>query len=263
MEGSVPTVDLVRDDFGAGPPLVILHGLFGSARNWQSHARALAAQYRVIAVDQRNHGRSPHAAAHDYLALATDLRALLDALALPSVTLLGHSMGGKAAMTFALQAPARVAKLVVVDIGPFAYADTHTPIIAAMEALPLATLTRRQDAEAALVAAVPDAAVRQFLLQNLVLDGAGARWRLNLDALRAGMPALVGALPVAADARYTGSTHFIRGGLSDRVPDADLPRLHAQFPGALVHTVANAGHWPQAEAPAAFTACLAAALAAP
>lgn len=263
MSGPDVTVDLVHDDLGTGPPLVILHGLFGSARNWQSHARTLATRYRVIAVDQRNHGRSPHAATHDYLALAADLHGLLDALALPPVILLGHSMGGKAAMTFALQAPARVAKLVVVDIGPFAYADTHTPIIAALEALPLATLTRRQDAETALAAAVPDPAIRGFLLQNLVLAGDGARWRLNLPALRANMPALVGALPVAPTAHYEGPAHFIRGGRSDRVRDADVPRLRAQFPAASVHTVENGGHWPHAEAPAAFSACLAAALASP
>lgn len=257
------TVPLVYDEFGSGAPLIILHGLFGSARNWQSQARQLAAHYRVIAVDQRNHGRSPHAARHDYAALAADIAALLARLDLADVTLLGHSMGGKAAMTLALTAPARLARLVIVDIAPLAYADQHTPIIDAMLALPLGEIRRRQQAELALAAAVPDAAIRMFLLQNLQFTADGARWRLNLPALRAAMPALVGALPVPDDTRFTRPVHFIRGANSDRVRDADLPRCRHFFPNLQVHTVFGAGHWPHAEAPAAFATCLEQALAAP
>ncbi len=248
---------LVYDEFGEGPPLVILHGLFGSARNWHSDAKRLAANYRVIAVDQRNHGRSPHADRHDYATLAGDIATLLDALDLHEVILLGHSMGGKAAMTLALNAPARLARLIVVDIAPVAYADQHTPLIEAMLALPLAEFSRRQEVERALASVVPDPAVRLFLLQNLQIDADGARWRLNLPVLRSAMPALVGALPVAADAQFAGPVHFIRGDLSDRVRDADLPRITRYFPHAEVHTVPNAAHWPHAEAPAAFKACLA------
>ncbi len=252
-------IPLTYDEFGSGPPLVILHGLFGSARNWQRYARALGARYRVLAVDQRNHGRSPHSDRHDYTALAADLTALLDELDLTRVILLGHSMGGKAAMTLALTKPTRLAKLIVVDIAPVAYADQHTPVLDAMLSLPLASITRRE-AERALESSVPDPAIRMFLLQNLQLDAAGARWRLNLPALRRSMPALVGALPVAANAQFMGPVHFIRGGRSDRVRDEDFPVIGDFFPNYRVHTVPNGGHWPHAEAPAEFEECLARAL---
>ncbi len=252
---------LVYDEFGEGPPLVILHGLFGSARNWHSDAKRLAANYRVIAVDQRNHGRSPHADRHDYATLAGDIATLLDELDLREVILLGHSMGGKAAMTLALNAPARLARLIVVDIAPVAYADQHTPLIEAMLAIPLAEFSRRQEAERALEPAVPDRALRMFLLQNLQFDADGAHWRLNLPVLRTAMPALVGALPVTSDAQFAGPVHFIRGSHSDRVRDLDLPRIAQSFPKLELHTVSNAGHWPHAEAPAEFKLSLARALA--
>jgi pimeloyl-ACP methyl ester carboxylesterase len=235
--------------------------LFGSARNWQSYARQLGARYHVIAVDQRNHGRSPHADAHDYATLADDIAALIRRLGLDEVVLLGHSMGGKAAMTLALTAPSHLARLVIVDIAPLAYADQHTLIIDAMLALPLGEIQRRQQAEQALAAAVTDPAIRMFLLQNLQFDNDRARWRLNLPALRRAMPALIGALPVSENAKFDGPVHFIRGGGSDRVRDVDLPRCRRFFPDLHVHTVAGAGHWPHAEAPAAFAACLEQALA--
>jgi len=252
----VSTVPLAYDDSGAGPPLVILHGLFGSARNWQGYAKALSSRHRVIAVDLRNHGRSPHDPRHDYAVMAADVGALLDQLNLQEVVLLGHSMGGKAAMTLALTTPARLARLIVVDIAPCAYADQHTAVIDAMLALPLADLQRRHQAETLLAAAVPERDIRLFLLQNLQMQPTGARWRLNLPALRAAMPALIGALPVAAEARFEGPVHFIRGALSDRVRDEDLAASRHCFPQLQAHTVAAAGHWPHAEAPAAFTACL-------
>lgn len=253
-------VRLVYDESGNGPPLVILHGLFGSARNWQRYARELSEHYRVIAVDQRNHGRSPHTDLHDYTALAVDVARLLEERCLTEVTLLGHSMGGKAAMTLALTDPARLMRLILVDIAPVAYADQHTSIIDAMLALPLVNITRRQDAERALEPSVPDPAIRMFLLQNLQIDAGGAHWRLNLPVLRQSMPALIGALPVTRYAQFRHPVHFIRGELSDRVRDADLPRFLQTFPDCQVHTVPNAGHWPHAEAPAEFRTCLARAL---
>jgi esterase len=256
----VSAVALVYDDLGAGPPLIILHGLFGSARNWQRYAKELSSHYRVIAVDLRNHGRSPHTTTHTYLDLADDIEALLDALELGDVVILGHSMGGKAAMTLALRSPARISKLIVVDIAPIAYADHHTPLIDAMLALPLTTTTRRA-AEIFLTEAVPDQAIRLFLLQNLILGEPGIGWRLNLPVLKNAMPTLVGALPVAAAAMFGGAVHFIRGGLSDRVLDSHRPVIEAHFPRVVIHTVDNGGHWPHAEAPAEFRTRLAIALA--
>ena len=253
-------VALACDVLGEGPPLVILHGLFGSARNWQSVARRLARHYRVVAVDQRNHGRSPHTGRFGYAEMAADLTARCDRLELDTITLLGHSMGGKTAMTFALAQPARVSRLVAVDIAPVAYADSHSTLIAALRALPLERLGRRQDADEALSAAVPDASVRAFLLQNLSLGAAGGTWRLNLAALAESMPALVAPPPGADHLQYGGDTHVIRGEQSDRVSAAHLPAFRASFPRLQVHTVEHAGHWPHAENPSGFLQALWAAL---
>ncbi|HMM77194.1 MAG TPA: alpha/beta fold hydrolase [Gammaproteobacteria bacterium] len=254
-------VELAYDALGAGPPLLILHGLFGSARNWQSVARALSDRYRVLAVDARNHGRSPHTTAMDYRLMAADVAALIERLRLGPVTLLGHSMGGKTAMTLALLEPARVARLIVVDIAPLATPDQHTAIIDAMRALPLADIRRRQQAEEALAAAVPDREVRLFLLQNFLPGAEGGAWRFNLDGLRAAMPALIDALPVPADARYAGPVHVIRGARSERVTSATLAAMQPAFLHVCLHTVAHGGHWPHAEAPAEFMLALEDALA--
>ena len=254
------SVPLVYDEFGAGEPLLILHGLFGSARNWQGYAKDLAAHYRVITVDLRNHGRSPQAAFHGYGDLAADVIALLDRLNLADVILLGHSMGGKTAMTLALTAPLRVRKLIVVDIAPVAYADEHTATIDAMLALPLSEIMRRQDADRCLAATIPDASIRLFLLQNLLVDDTGTRWRLNLPTLRQEMPKLIGALPIANNHQYLGQVHFIRGEKSDRVLPAYHPQIAHYFPTFTLHPVLDAGHWPHAEAPAAFKVALDAAL---
>jgi len=249
-------VALVYDSVGEGPPLVILHGLFGWARNWQSVARALADRYRVLVVDARNHGRSPHAAAMDYTVMAADVAALLDREAAPSATLLGHSMGGKTAMTLALTAPARVSRLVVVDIAPIATPDQHTHLIDAMLALPLAEVRRRLDADALLRAAIPDDEIRLFLLQSFVPGAEAGAWRFNLPTLRAAMPALIDQLPVPPDARYAGPVHVIRGARSDRVTRATLAAMRPYFPHLCLHTVAGGGHWPHAEAPQEFMLAL-------
>lgn len=242
---------------GAGSPVVILHGLFGAGRNWQSVAKALAARHRVFTVDLRNHGQSPHAAAMDYRVMAADVAALLARHDLHAVTLIGHSMGGKTAMTLALTDDTRLARLVVVDIAPLAYADEHTPIIDAMLALPLAAVRRRMDADTLLAAAIPDPDIRLFLLQNLRFDAGGASWRLDLPAIRAAMPALTGELPVAPEACSDKPAFFIRGGRSTRVADgAPLASIAPHFPRAAVLTIPEAGHWPHAERPAEFLALL-------
>ncbi|MSR14349.1 MAG: alpha/beta fold hydrolase [Gammaproteobacteria bacterium] len=253
-------IPLVYDEFGAGPPLIILHGLFGSARNWQNYAKTLAERHHVIAVDLRNHARSPHAPTHTYSDLAEDVAALLESLDLSDVTLLGHSMGGKAAMTLALASPARLAKLVIVDIAPVAYDDHHTSLIDAMLAMPLAEVHRRQDAERWLESLVPDPTIRLFLLQNLQFGAGGSQWRLNLPVLRAAMPELIGAITPAGGAQFTKPVHFIRGARSDRIVDSTLPIIASYFPLYAVHTVANGGHWPHSEAPTEFRVHLATAL---
>src|SRR5579864_2153866 len=178
---------------GGGAPVAVLHGLFGSGRNWATAARRLAAHRRVVTLDLRNHGSSPWADAMDYQALAEDVIATLRTLGPEQWALIGHSMGGKAAMVAALSSPDFVERLVVVDIAPVLYRTHHHGHVRAMRGLDLSRIKRRGEADAALACAVPDAAERSFLLQNLVFSETGEpRWRLNLAAIEAGMSDLVG-----------------------------------------------------------------------
>ncbi len=240
-------------DQGQGQPLVVLHGLFGTLDNWQTLARrwATEAGLRVVSVDLRNHGRSFHAPGVSYELMAADVLALLDHLALgPDLTLLGHSMGGKVAMRLALDHPARLARLVVLDIAPRA-SDMHhqDAVVAGLLAVNLATLQTRTEAAAALARYIPQAGVRQFLLKNLYRDAHNRfAWRINLPALAAALPA-IGA-SVAAAAPFLKPTLFIRGGTSDYVSaDDKLHGIPALFPNSQVATVLDAGHWVHAEKP--------------
>lgn len=242
-------VELACDDIGDGPPLLILHGLFGWARNWQSVARALSDRYRVLAVDARNHGRSPHTATMDYRLMAADVTALIDGRALGPVTLLGHSMGGKTAMRFACRHPAMVARLIVVDIAPKTYRwAQHRAEFAAMNGLDLTTLKSRAEAEQRMEAQVPDWAMRKFLATNLVRTPAGGwRWQVNLPVLTAALPDLE-ANPLQGDDRYTGPTLFITGGKSDYVSAGDHADIRRHFPRAGIEVLAGAGHNPHMDA---------------
>jgi esterase len=235
------------------PPLVIAHGLFGSGRNWGAIAKRLAADRQVIAVDMRNHGDSPWDPVHDYPAMAADLAATIAPLGRPA-DLLGHSMGGKAAMVLALTAAGKVRRLIIADMAPVAYDRTQLPYVEAMQALDLAKVTRRSEAEAALAAAVPEPGVRAFLAQSLAIGPEGAAWKLNLPVLGAEMPKIMGW--PATDGRFDGPTLFLRGADSDYVrPDA-LPRIRALFPAARVEAIPGTGHWLHADAPAAFIAAV-------
>jgi pimeloyl-ACP methyl ester carboxylesterase len=240
---------------GAGPPLVILHGLLGAAQNWGGFTQKLAPHHRVIALDLRNHGRSPWSAVMDYPAMAEDVRLTLDEMGIERAALLGHSMGGKAAMAFAFAHPERLSRLIVADIAPVTYPPQQLPLIAAMRGLDVARLPGRQAADAALAAAVPDAFVRGFLLQNLTAEPAGGyRWRANVAVLEAAMPAIAG-FP-EPDRVHGGPTLFIRGGASDYVPPAAEPRIRALFPDLRLVTIPNAGHYLHVERPAEFLAAV-------
>jgi esterase len=184
-------VPLAAVEGGAGSPLAILHGLFGSGRNWASIAQRLAEHHRVIAIDLRNHGASPWAETMDYRKMADDVRSTLRGRGHDRFSLLGHSMGGKVAMVSALEDGAAIERLIVVDIAPVAYAVRHLGYAQAMRELDLTAIKRRSDADAALAPAISDAAERAFLLQNLVLEDGRARWRLNLEAIEREMPRLV------------------------------------------------------------------------
>ncbi|MCC3155727.1 alpha/beta fold hydrolase [Hymenobacter sp. 15J16-1T3B] len=236
---------------GQGRPLVILHGLFGTLDNWQTLARQWAEHFRVILVDLRNHGRSPHAPEHTYAVMAEDLRGLFDQLQLPAdTTLMGHSMGGKVAMRFALDHPARLGKLIVVDIAPrFSDMEHQDDIVEGLNAVDFSTIQDRQQADAALARHIHSVGVRQFLLKNLYRreDNTFA-WRINLPVLTAGLAA-VGEEITAAEP-FLKPALFIRGGKSDYVTTEDkLHGIPALFPNSQVETIVDAGHWVHAEKP--------------
>lgn len=240
---------------GSGPPLVVLHGLLGSARNWGGIARALADSRRVVALDLPNHGGSPWSEAMDYPALAAEVAAAIEGLGGPAAVL-GHSMGGKAAMVLALTRPGLVERLVVADIAPAAYAHSYQPLIRALRAVPLAEVARRADADAFLAPHVPDPGMRAFLLQNLEAGECGYRWRPNLAVLAAAMDDLLGFPSFADGCRYDGPVLVLAGGESDYVRPDHLPEIHRLFPAARLETIAGAGHWLHADRPAAFVAAL-------
>ena len=238
---------------GEGPPALVLHGLFGSGTNWRTIARRLGSRLECHLVDQRNHGRSPHARGMAYPALAADVLAYLDANRLDRPGLIGHSMGGKTAMTLALSAPERARWLVVADIAPAPSPSDHRPILDALRALALDSLASRAAADAALARSVPDLGLRQFLLQNLVHGDGGLRWRIDLEAIAEALPDLTGFPSTAQGAVYEGPTLFLRGERSDYLTVHHESRIGTLFPCASIDTIAGAGHWLHAEQPIAVT----------
>mgnify|MGYP006277043271 CR=1 FL=1 len=242
---------IVKGADAAQPPILIAHGLFGSARNWGVIAKRMSAARRVVAVDMRNHGDSPWHDAHDYPAMAADLAGVIAAHG-GQADVLGHSMGGKAAMMLALTRPAAVRRLVVADIAPVAYAHTQQPLIDAMRAVDLSAVATRGDADRQLAARVPEAGVRAFLLQSL--DVTRGRWRLNLDALERDMPRILGWPQV--DGTFDGPALFLSGAASDYVQRAHRPGIKALFPNAKFAGIPGAGHWLHADRPRAVEAAV-------
>jgi esterase len=253
------TVSLFQRDLGGPgrPPLVILHGMLGSSRNWQTAGRELAAHYHVRALDARNHGGSPQADTMDYPAMVADVVGWLDAHSLPKVTLLGHSMGGKTAMLLACRHPERVERLIVVDIAPKSYRWAgHREEFAAMNELDLATLGSRAEAEARFESRVPDWAMRKFLATNLERTPAGGwRWLVNLPVLTAALPVLE-ADPLDPADRFAGPAEFVVGGRSPYVRPEDHAAILAHFPAARITVLPDCGHNPHMEAREAFVAGL-------
>ncbi len=242
-------MQLHYQSLGQGQPLILLHGLFGSADNWGKVARHFSQNYQVISVDLRNHGRSPHNASQSYADMANDLVELCDTLHLNIIHLLGHSLGGKIAMQFATQHPERVDKLLIVDMSMRAYSDAHTHLMDAMLALDLSQMRSRSEVDTALSSAITDVAVRQFLLMNLVKSGEQFIWRINLAALKANYPAMQQA--VCATAQYDKPCLFIRGEHSDYVRDEDIKDIKTHFSQARFASLPT-GHWVHAEQTQAF-----------
>jgi pimeloyl-ACP methyl ester carboxylesterase len=236
------------------PPLLIAHGLFGSGRNWGVIARRLAETRQVIAVDMRNHAGSFWAESHGYDDLAADLGQVIKANG-GRADVLGHSMGGKAAMMLALTRPDLVNRLVVADIAPVAYGHSQTHLIAAMRGLDLTGVTSRSEADRRLMATVEDAGTRAFLLQSLDLKADPPRWRLNLDLLEAEMTRITGWPEVQS--RFEGPTLFLTGALSGYVLPDHRAVIKALFPAARFAKIPGAGHWLHADRPREFEAAVA------
>lgn len=231
-------------------PLLIVHGLYGSGRNWGVIARRLADTRDVVAVDQRNHGSSPWSDVHDYLAMADDLAEVITQMG-GKADVLGHSMGGKAAMQLALTKGSLIRRLVVADIAPVAYGHDQTRHIDAMRALDLNGVTSRGEADRRLALIVPDDSLRAFFLQSLDIKAEGGpRWRLNFDALAANMGKIVGW--PGTDGRFDGPTLFLSGGDSSYVKPDYRDTIRALFPIARLAKIPGAGHWLHAEKPREF-----------
>jgi pimeloyl-ACP methyl ester carboxylesterase len=249
-----PAVALFHRDFGGSgePPRVILHGFLGSSRNWLTAGKDLAAGRRAFALDLRNHGLSPHSGEMSYAAMAADVLAWLDARGIARAELVGHSMGGKVAMLLASRHPERVGRLVVVDIAP---RDYHWPErgaeLRAMRGLDLPGLGSRAEAEAQLAPAVPDAAMRKFVLTNLERTPGGWRWMVNLAALEAALPALE-QNPLGPGDRFGGPSLFVAGGRSRYVEPSDHAAIREVFPAARIVVLEGSGHNPHIEAREAF-----------
>jgi esterase len=232
-----------------GPALVIAHGLYGSGRNWGVIARRLADRRLVVAVDMRNHGDSPRAPTQTYPDMAADLAEVIQTLGGP-VDLLGHSMGGKAAMQLALTRPDLVHRLVVADIAPVAYDHDQTRHVRAMAGMDLSSITTRADADAALATTVEDPALRAFFLQSLDLRQHPPRWKLNLPVLEAEMPKIVGW--PGTEGHFDRPALFLTGAASTYVRPEHREIIRALFPKARFARIPGAGHWLHAEQPRAF-----------
>jgi esterase len=236
---------------GQGPPVALLHGLFGRAQNLGTLARRLATHRRVISIDLRNHGASPHAPGMDFATQAVDvLQTLGDLNALPT-SLLGHSMGGKTAMAAALTAPHSIIRLVVADIAPVTYAHQNATIAEALQAMPLRPGMTRADADRHLMATVQDPAVRAFLLQNFV-PGATPGWRIGIDHVAKEIAAIESWPEFPPGTHYNGPTLFISGARSDYVIPSHQTIIRELFPLARFEVLQDAGHWLHAEQPEAF-----------
>lgn len=245
------SIQLNYKKYGSGKPLIILHGLFGSHNNWANISAQLARVYSVYALDLRNHGDSPHSAQFDLECMATDLNTFMIRMGIDKAVVLGHSMGGKVAMTFAQIHPEKVSKLIVVDIAPRSYGEGQRSLVDALVNLHLSTCSRQQDVHKALAPAIPSIEERYFLLTNLVRDEhRNFTWKINLKTIAANLKNLMKGISPTRIVRKP--TLFLRGEFSDFITSADLAIINRIFPLSTVKTVKGAGHWIHVDATETF-----------
>lgn len=231
------------------PPVIVLHGLFGSSTNWRSISRALSDDYRVIAADMRNHGKSPWSENMGYKEMAGDVALLIDRFKLNNPVIIGHSMGGKTAMALSQLGLSQIRKMIVADIAPIAYHHTHEDYITALQRVRLEGISSRTDVDRQLVEAIPEAGIRQFLLQNLSRGESGYAWQINLQAIHENLKDL---LDYQIDQPSNTETLFIAGGNSSYIlPESELT-IKTLFPYSKIQKIKNAGHWLHAEQPQRF-----------
>jgi len=235
---------------GKAPSVVLVHGLFGDLDNLKSLSRELKDDFHVINIDVRNHGQSPWTDTMTFDEMAEDIEELLKKLDIDKAHFLGHSLGGKIVMAFAMRYPEQVASLIAADIAPVSYNASHSPILEAMCDIDLDKLENRKDADEQLAKTVSEQGVRQFLLKNLRKTDDGWSWRLNLEGLIKCYPDLIGA--PAIEECYDGPVLFIRGGDSDYVTAEHKDDILQRFPNAELKTIEGTGHWLHAEKPAVF-----------
>lgn len=251
-------VSLAYDEYGSGPPLLILHGLMGQARNWATVAKMFASEYRVLAVDLRNHGRSPWTGGMTYEEMAEDVAILAEQVG-PPVKIIGHSMGGKVTMVTALKYPELVEKAVIVDIS--AIRHTHSPFFGYFEAmlgLDLSQITRRGQADKLLAEAIPDSAERAFLLLNLASSAeTGLSWKPNLQELYDRLPDILDWPEHLFQYQNNGPVLFVAGGKSPYIQESHKPGIARLFPTVQHAVIPDAGHWVHAEQSKVFHALVA------
>ncbi len=249
------TVKLAFEEFGDATkkPLIILHGFFASSRNWRQIARKLAEQSHVYVIDMRNHGLSPHVSEMDYPTMAEDLKAFMDEHKLKTANILGHSMGGKVAMWFALSEPERVDHLIVADISPVSYQHSFNNTINALKQLPLEQISNRKQADDLLSASIAELSYRQFLLQNLQLNNGEYSWRINLDYFYQTADNIIAFPSVEQMQPYLGKVLFIMGGNSTY---NETDAIKKSFPTAKILTIKEANHWLHIDKPAEFLAAV-------
>lgn len=238
------------DKLGAGKPLIILHGLFGSSDNWQTHGKKLAEYFEVYLVDQRNHGKSDWSDEFSYEIMAADLYDFIQELGLDEVILMGHSMGGKTAMYFAQEHEDLLEKLIIVDMGIKSYPVHHDHILEGLKSLDLSKIKSRGAAQEELSKYIDDVSIRQFLLKNLYWKSKGQlAWRINIEVLDRKINEIVKELPFK---EVLIDTLFMRGGQSNYILEEDIEQIKTYFPLAEIYSINSAGHWIHAEAPKEF-----------